>query len=375
MPKIALLSTGHPPKDDRIYHKFAKSLTSAGNTVEIITSTANFRSTENQISFNCFLESEIRLLPKLKKLCSLISAFAPDSIICSEPFALLSAFIYSLKSKKKPKLLLDITEWYPENVAGKKKGPSKLFSFAFLYMFNIITANLAQGLIIGEVLKKKRYDIISPFRKKIIVSYFPPLRLFNYAPKSNSEKSFTICFTGLLTRDRGFERVLSVSQALQERNPDTTIHLKLIGKFTEDSMRALYSKTKERLKITLVDWVSYDSFPEELSEVDVCLDLRDTQFVYNNSLPIKIFEYLACGKPVIYSRLKSLKPLFTESQFGFMVSPDDKDETLKALQSYLTDPDLLKIHAKNGRELIEKCYNWETEEKKLISFLHQFLKT
>ncbi|MHC1736940.1 MAG: glycosyltransferase family 4 protein [Ignavibacteriaceae bacterium] len=369
MPKIALLSTGHPPKDDRIFHKFAKSLTSEGHTVEIITSTANLRSTEGQISFNCFFEPEIHSLPKLKKLTSLISAFAPDAIICSEPFALFTAFLYSLKSKKKPKLLLDVTEWYPENVSHKKKGLSRFLSFSLLYMFNILIANLAKGLIIGEILKKKRYDIISPFRKKIIVSYYPPLRLFNYTPKNKSEKSFTICFTGLLTRYRGFERVLSVAQALQEKNPDTTVHLKLIGKFTDDAMRELYSKTRAKLKITLVDWVSYESFPGELAEADVCLDLRDTEFVYNNSLPIKIFEYLACGKPVIYSRLKSLTPLFTESQFGFMVSPDDIEETLKALQSYLNDPDLLKFHAKNGRELIERCYNWETEEKKLISFL------
>lgn len=375
MSKIALLSTGHPPKDDRIFHKFAKSLTTAGHSVEIITSTENLRGMESKISFNCFFASEIRSLPKLKKLNSFLQAFTPDAIICSEPFALFSAFIYSLKSKKKPKLLLDITEWYPESVANKKKGLKRILSYIILYKLNILASNLANGLIIGEPLKKKRYDLIAPFRKKKIISYYPVLSFFNYSPPQNSPGFFTICFTGLMTKDRGFLRVLEITRILQGKYPQIVIRLKLIGKFLDNSMKSKYLEASDRMNISFTEWVNYESLSGELAGSDVCIDLRDTNFVYDNSLPIKIFEYLASGKPVIYSRLKSLLPLFSESSFGHLVNPHNNQEILNSLESYIREPQLLMLHSKNGRELIEKKYNWESEGKELISFINKFLKT
>jgi len=374
MQKIALLSTGHPPKDERIFYKFARSLSTAGLEVTIVTSTSDLQTKEDQITFDCFLKPGIKSANKLKKLNSTLAKYDPDVIIVSEPFALFTAFVFKLKSPKSVKIISDVTEWYPENVALKKQGIKKLMTYILLFLFNILASNLANGFIIGELSKKKRYDFIAPLKVKKIISYFPVKSFFHCSPPPFSGKLFTICFTGLLTEDRGFLRLLEITRQLKNRNPETGIHLMLIGKFLNDNMKAEYIKVKDELNISLVDWVPYERLSEVLSKADICIDLRNTGFIYNNSLPIKIFEYLASGKPVIYSGIKSLIPLFSECEFGFLVDPMNDNEILNSIENYIHNPELLQIHSKNGYALIDEKYNWGKEEKELISFIQKFLK-
>jgi len=372
MARIILLSTGHPPKDDRIFHKFAKFLANADHEVTIITSTAEIKSFEDGIEFNCFFEPGVNFWQKLRRINYNLPLCNPEMVICSEPFALFSAFVFKLKKNKKLKLLLDVTEWYPENVANKKRGLNKYATYFLLYFLNLLVSNLANGIIIGEELKKKRYDLIAPFRKKEVISYYPPLSLFNVSSVVRSENIFTICFAGLLTSDRGFERVLQVAEKLSLRNPDVKIRLKLIGKFIDKGMEELYRNASKRTGIELVNWVSYEKLPEELAEADICVDLREVNFIYDNSLPIKIFEYLACGKPVVYSRLKSLKNLFSEIDFGYLVNPYEEGETINIIERYINDKELLRFHSQNGRQLAEIKYNWEIEGRRLVLFIEKF---
>ncbi len=90
---------------------------------------------------------------------------------------------------------------------------------------------------------------------------------------------------------------------------------------------------------------------------------------YNNSLPIKIFEYMACAKPFIFTKIKPIERELNLVESGFLVDPENKNEIVSKIENYLNDPDLFKKHSEAGRHIIESEKNWEKESEKLVQMI------
>ncbi|MFA6598917.1 MAG: glycosyltransferase [Ignavibacteriaceae bacterium] len=372
--KVVLLSSGHPPKDERIFSKIGFSLSTNGYSVVICTSTEELRTIDKSILFDCFDAEKLTKREKINKFFSLLSSHLPDIIVCSEPLPILAANQFRKKIKSSCTIISDITEWYPENVAYKYQGLNKWFLYLRLYLFNIYTTNLADALIIGEEGKKKRYNLIAPFKKKEIVSYYPRLEYFPLSNRTSQKDEFNLGFTGILNESRGLNKILSLMQELVKKHPRIKWKLTLVGKFLTNSDDTKFSKWRSSNSIINIDfssWLSYDQLQLKLSQVDLFLDLRELNFVFNNSLPIKIFEYMALGKPVIYSNAVSIKNFFGNISFGNLVNPAKEDEIISAIEFYLFHPDERERQGLLGRKLVEEKYQWKYCETKLLHFLEQ----
>ncbi len=370
MKKTAILTTGHPPFDDRIYWKFAKTL-SQNFEVAIFCSTQEVNLTSSNIIIKGFNSNLVSRKGKFNKLTNYLKEFKPNIIICAETSAIVSALRYKKKTGANCKIVTDITEWYPENVASKLAGIKKVLIYIFLFLSNIFLTNRVSAIIIGEKGKKRRYDFLAPFKKKIIIGYYPVLKYFEYETKHSSD-DFTMGYAGVINFKRGIMTLLDVLILLKKKHPDKNIKLKITGKFEYENEEKIF---KERLKnediknVELLEWTDYDKIYKNLKGMDVCFDLRQLNFIYKNSLPIKFFEYLAAGKPVIYSKIKPLESMNIE-EFGFLVNPGNKEEVVGAAEKYLTDGELLKKHSLNARKFIEDGNYWEVESKKLVEFLN-----
>jgi hypothetical protein len=174
--KIALVTTGHPPFDERIYWKFGLSISSNGYETAIICSTENINTQKDNISIFGFKDDSLKRKAKLNKLLSLIDEFNPDFIICFEVSAIIPAYKYKKSVNNKCKIVSDITEWYPENVAFKKKGINRYLTYVILFAANFLLVNRCDFIIIGEKLKFRRYKLSAPFTPKTIIGYYPVLK-------------------------------------------------------------------------------------------------------------------------------------------------------------------------------------------------------
>jgi glycosyltransferase involved in cell wall biosynthesis len=124
----------------------------------------------------------------------------------------------------------------------------------------------------------------------------------------------------------------------------------------------------KNISLQIIHFSGYDKIAEGLRNVHICFDLRDLSFVYD-SIPIKFFEYLACGKPVIYSDIKAIREAFENINFGFLVNPNNINDIVDKIEMYLSNNDLLIQHSTNGRAIIENGKNWEMESQKLINLV------
>jgi glycosyltransferase involved in cell wall biosynthesis len=374
--RIALVTTGHPPFDERIYWKFGLSISSNGYETAILCSTENINIQKENISIKGFKDDSLKRKAKLNKLLVLIDEFQPDLIICFEASAIIPAYKYKKSVNNKCKIVSDITEWYPENVAFKKKGAFRYPTYVILFAANFLLVNRCDSIIIGEKLKSGRYELLAPLTPKTIVGYYPVLRFFKYSMPQKDQTAFTLCYAGLINFERGILTIVEAADNFAKLHKEIKVKLKIFGKFQlseEENKFNLLLKEKKDITIERIGWTSYDKISDNLSDVHLCLDLRKRNFIYNNSLPIKIFEYMACGKPFIYSDIKPIKEELNVNDFGVLVNPDNLEEIVQAIEKYYSDYALLTKHSQNSRKEIESGKKWETESRKLLNIIRNLI--
>ena len=84
-----------------------------------------------------------------------------------------------------------------------------------------------------------------------------------------------------------------------------------------------------------------------------------------NSLPVKMFEYMAGGIPVIASDFKVWKEIIEGNNCGICVDPLDLNAIQNAIQFLVENESQRSKMGENGQNAIRNKYQWETEFKKL----------
>jgi glycosyltransferase involved in cell wall biosynthesis len=87
---------------------------------------------------------------------------------------------------------------------------------------------------------------------------------------------------------------------------------------------------------------------------------------YNTNYPIKTFEYMIAGMPVIASKHGESARFVLEAKSGIVVDPLNPVEISNAIRWILDHPEESSEMGRRGRKLILSKYNWGEESQKLI---------
>ena len=86
------------------------------------------------------------------------------------------------------------------------------------------------------------------------------------------------------------------------------------------------------------------------------------------SMPIKIFEYMAFGLPIIGSDFGHMKGYIQKDSCGIAVTPNDTEAIAKAIVRMLKDEKLFTKYGQNGSHVAKSKYRWDLEFEKLLSY-------
>ena len=92
------------------------------------------------------------------------------------------------------------------------------------------------------------------------------------------------------------------------------------------------------------------------------------------SYPIKLFEYMAAGIPVISSNFPLYKEIVEGNNCGICIDPLDINAIYDAINKIAKDKVYADKMRKNGRKAIEEKYNWEGQIAKLLECYECCLK-
>jgi len=96
---------------------------------------------------------------------------------------------------------------------------------------------------------------------------------------------------------------------------------------------------------------------------------------YIDSLPTKLFEYMAAGLPVIASDFPAWRKIVDKVKCGLLVDPLNPKEIADAINYLINYPEKAEIMGNHGREAVNNIYNWEKEEKALLQLYNELAKS
>ena len=375
MPKILFLTTAHNFDDDRIFFHQAKEMVINNFDVKICSLTAGFKGEIDGIEIESFDILNESVQTKIQKFTEICNSFQPDCIICSEPIAVIAAKKFS--KTKKVSIVYDITEWYP--------AMSMLQNYNFLmkwahgfkfFLIQLYAGFLSTHFIFGEDTKKFPLAYFFPFKKKIILPYYPRERFVSENIKELKPNEITLCYTGAISEDKGIGNFFNAVEELHKRNPQLNIKILIVGSARKIADEIYFSDILAQSSVKNIEIrkpTSFEEFTNAFADADICFDLRNFNFENHHSLPIKLFYYIGAGKPIIYSNLKGIRKHMDVSEFGYLVNPKDFNKIADNIEAYLKNPKLYRLHATNAAKEFQRNYNWDVIKNSFVNFIRNSL--
>ena len=117
----------------------------------------------------------------------------------------------------------------------------------------------------------------------------------------------------------------------------------------DEKLQAMVKKNAQEKEIILTGVRPYDEVPRFLSLADITFNSFSINDITRDIIPIKILQYLACGKPVVSTPIKDVVSLFPEKQSGILYHDiEDKEGYIKLLGETINNDNLLKELSDNA---------------------------
>ncbi len=177
------------------------------------------------------------------------------------------------------------------------------------------------------------------------------------------EKKRIVCFVGALGPWHGLENLIRSMPFVLEDVPDA--EFVLVGSMKEFGTSHMMEMAKEfgvSGRLHLLGRKPPNEIPRILVESDVAVapyPARDLGFS-----PLKLFEYAACGVPIVCSDLPSTREIIENGMNGLLVTPENEDELAEAITRILIDERLAKRLSVEGLRRV-RSYSWRESTKKL----------
>ncbi len=183
--------------------------------------------------------------------------------------------------------------------------------------------------------------------------------------KYNPEGKKLAVFVGELAPWQGVEDILEAAKALQGQYVKFLI---VGGQKTHSSyIDSLKQHAKGLDNVEFTGIVPHDDVPKILSIADVCLaPFIDSKTEFGFS-PLKIFEYLGAGKPIVctdVSWIKEIEGLETAAEF---CKPANPASLVKAISKVLSNQTKRKALSVNAAKLAKEKYDWDVVAKQVIT--------
>jgi glycosyltransferase involved in cell wall biosynthesis len=192
------------------------------------------------------------------------------------------------------------------------------------------------------------------------------LHLFN--------KGYIVGYVGSLFKGRGIEILLDLASMLPKI---TVIIVGGEGKYLKDLLKFI---NKSKLtNIILTGFVDHKKVPLYLKACDVLLMPYQKKVGHRQKniesadymSPLKLFEYMASGKPIISSDLPVIREVLKDRVNALLVEPDNVNEWSDAIELLRNEPKLAKEIGDQAKKDV-KYYSWDNRVKRIMESLKVF---
>lgn len=167
-------------------------------------------------------------------------------------------------------------------------------------------------------------------------------------------KKLRILFVGRICREKGLDYLFSAIKQIRE-----SVHLGIIG----NGPKLKYYQTKYPFA-KFYGSIAHTKLPRYINQYDALI----LPTLLDDSFPNVLLEAMACGKPVIATKVGGIPELVKNNYNGLLIPPRNSEAIKKAILK-LNNKKLTNRLSKNARKTILKNFKLEPQMKLLCSAL------
>lgn len=365
--EIVHLTSVHSRFDTRIFHKECCSLLVAGYNVSLVVADGNGDETKNGVHIydvglvqgrvKRILETTNRVFVKAVELNADIYHLHDPELI---PIG--------LKLRKIGKtVVFDAHEDLPNQILSKHYlNPlvKKILSIAVKIYEKWACAKL-DGIVAATPYIRDKFIKIN--NNSIDVNNYPKLQEFAFIPQ-NTAKNNQVCYIGGLADVRG---VVEMVDAIKLTN--NVCSLTIAGDFADKTLESNVRQMHGWNRINFLGYVGREEVKDVLGASIAGLVVLHPTRSYVDALPVKMFEYMCAGIPVIASNFPLWRSIIEDAQCGICVDPLNPKAIAEAIDFFIENKDLAQKMGRNGIDAVNQKYNWSIEEIKLLNLYEKLL--
>jgi len=347
--RVCHMTSAHPSNDTRLLIKECPTLAKAGYETYLVAKGKSYE--QNGVHVvglgNPPKSRFFRMFTFAKKVYQKALELNCDVYHMHDPELL----PYGIKLKKKGKIVIfDCHEDVAGTILDKLWIPKlfrKLVSTLYRYYEKYAAKKLDAIVVATPHIATLFRDIAS---NVAVVNNYPELSDIAYQSTPFSERGRNIGYAGGLDACRGKDFLLEAIKGMDvtltlagEHHIHNFENVVCIGKANRHQVNELYANSRLGVVLYLPAANHYDA------------------------QPMKLFEYMAAGLPVVASNFPHWKMLVEDNQCGLCVSPTEVNEIKKAISYFLDNPDLAQKMGQNGRRAVLEKYSWDTQAQVLLA--------
>jgi glycosyltransferase involved in cell wall biosynthesis len=164
-----------------------------------------------------------------------------------------------------------------------------------------------------------------------------------------------VVFVGALASWQGIDTVLA---AIESEAWPPTVDLVIAGDGKERGRIELAAKASNRIR--WLGTIPYDDTPALLSaSLAALVPKSDAPSCRYGLSPLKLFEAMACGIPVVASDLPGLNDIIRAHDCGITFAAGDPEALASSVGQLAADPERARAMGVRGREAVVASYSWD----------------
>ncbi|MCE8018999.1 glycosyltransferase family 4 protein [Halomonas sp. MCCC 1A11036] len=363
--KVAHLTSAHPRYDTRIFHKQCRSLAADGHSVTLVVADGEGDETRDGVELvdvgrlpgrvNRIVKTTRRVFDRARELeADLYHLHDPELMPVGRRLKRLGKCV-----------VYDAHEDLPRQMLAKH------------YLGKMTRHALSRGVEAYQRRVCRHFDAVvaatpyirdrfGEFHPRVVdVNNFPMLGELDGAPDARLTagvgESPMVCYVGGIAEVRGIREIVRAMERVEQ-----DCWLQLAGDFKTLALEQEVMTYAGWSRVETHGYLDRDGVRRVMASSIAGLVTLHPIINYLDALPVKMFEYMSAGLPVIASDFPLWREIVEGSDCGICVDPLDPEAIAEAIDFIVTRPERAREMGRNGQRAVAERYNWQQEERKLL---------